>query len=113
MSNHREGEHTIEMVGVVMDFHGGDEASIDELAGVLAQYVVRVRGEPGCRTADLWHSATTTGRFTVVEKWTSADHQRHHFDAESTIVFAQHVMALVDSPPRIDLLDPISAHDLT
>ncbi len=95
-----------------LDFYGAIKTPTDELAQVLAQYVVAVRGEPGCRTADLRHSATTTGRFTVVEKWTSAADQQRHFDTESTVAFAQRVMALVASPSRIDLLDPISVHDL-
>jgi quinol monooxygenase YgiN len=48
----------------------------------------------------------------VVEKWQSAEHQRAHFDSHDMVEMANGCRGLLTGPPDIDLLDPISAHDL-
>jgi quinol monooxygenase YgiN len=84
----------------------------DELAGVLARYVVLTRNEPGCRNVDLLTSATESGQFLVIEKWDSPELARAHLDTELMTDMARSVVPLLAGKPRIDLLDTISAHDL-
>ncbi len=84
----------------------------DDLAAVLARYVVLTRGEPGCRNVDLLGSATESGRFLVIEKWDSASDARAHLDTELMTGMASAAVPLLAAKPRIDLLDTISAHDL-
>ena len=84
----------------------------DELAAVLARYVVLTRREPECRNVDLLASATESGRFLVIEKWDSPDAARMHLDTELMTDMAQAAVPLLAAKPRIDLLDTISAHDL-
>ena len=101
----------VELVVVTMAFEAtpvGDE----RLRQLLAKYVVLARDEPGCRNIDLVASATHANRYLVVEKWESADHQRAHFDASPMVELAEGCRGLLAAPPRIDLHDPISAHDL-
>ena len=90
-----------------------DAADADRLAPVLAKYVVLSRGEPGCRNIDLCGSVTTPGRFVVIEKWESAEAQRAHFDAPGMVGMAEACAGLLERPPQIDLLEGMSAHDLT
>jgi quinol monooxygenase YgiN len=90
-----------------------DAAEPERLAAVLAKYVVVARGEPGCRNIDLTASISRPGRFVIVEKWESPEAQRAHFDAPSMVEMAESCRHLLTRPPEIDLLDPISAHDLT
>jgi quinol monooxygenase YgiN len=85
---------------------------VDELAAVLARYVVLTRREPACRNVDLLASATESGRFLVIEKWDSPDAARAHLDTELMTGMAQAAVPLLAGRPRIDLLDTISAHDL-
>jgi quinol monooxygenase YgiN len=82
------------------------------LAAVLAKYVVLARGAPGCRNIDLTASISRPGRFVVIEKWESADAQRAHFDSAEMVEMAEACKGLLERAPEIDLLDPISAHDL-
>ena len=84
----------------------------DELAAVLARYVVLTRREPGCRNVDLLASATESGQFLVIQKWDSPDAARAHLDTELMTDMAQAAVPLLAAKPRIDLLDTISAHDL-
>jgi len=84
----------------------------DELAAVLARYVVLTRRAPECRNVDLLASATESGRFLVIQKWDSPDAARAHLDTELMTDMAQAAVPLLAAKPRIDLLDTISAHDL-
>jgi quinol monooxygenase YgiN len=84
----------------------------DDLAAVLARYVVLTRGEPGCRNVDLLSSATESGRFLVIEKWDSPAAARSHLDTELMTGMAAAAVPLLAERPTIDLLDTISAHDL-
>jgi quinol monooxygenase YgiN len=89
-----------------------DASEPETLAAVLAKYVVVSRGAPGCRNIDLTASISRPGRFVVIEKWESPDVQRAHFDSPEMIEMAEACQGLLTRPPEIDLLDPISAHDL-
>lgn len=99
----------VELTMVTMVF---DAAEPDGLVPVLAKYVVLSRGHPGCRNIDLCASATSPGRFVVVEKWESPDAQRAHFDSPEMVEMAKACTGLLSRPPVIDLLETISAHDL-
>ncbi|MBK9180237.1 MAG: antibiotic biosynthesis monooxygenase [Acidimicrobiales bacterium] len=89
-----------------------DTADPGALAGVLSRYVVLSRAEPGCRNIDLAVSATVPGRFVVVEKWETPTARRAHLDGETMVAMAEACRGLLTRPPAIDLLEPISAHDL-
>jgi quinol monooxygenase YgiN len=89
-----------------------DTSSPERLIAVLSNYVVRCRGEAGCRNVDLCASATTPGRFVVIQKWESADAQRAHFDSPVMVEMAKAASPVLEGPPAIDLLDGLSAHDL-
>jgi quinol monooxygenase YgiN len=85
---------------------------VDELAAVLARYVVLTRREPACRNVDLLASATERGRFVVIQKWDSPDAARAHLDTPLMVDMAEAAVPLLAGKPRVDLLDTISAHDL-
>ena len=97
------------MVVVTMTFDAADD---DRLRPLLAKYVVMARDEPGCLNIDLLASATTPSRYVVVAKWDSPEAQRAHFDAPVMVELAEGCRGILRRPPQIDLLDPISAHDL-
>lgn len=99
----------LELVVVTMTFDAADD---EKLRPLLAKYVVMARDEPGARNIDLLASATVAGRYVVVAKWESADAQRAHFDAPTMVELAEGCRGILTQPPAIDLLDPISAHDL-
>jgi quinol monooxygenase YgiN len=82
------------------------------LEAALAAYVVASRGHPGCRNIDLCVSETRPGHYLVVQKWDSPEAQRAHFDSPEMVEFAEACRGLVSEPPEIDLLAPVSAHDL-
>lgn len=82
------------------------------LQPILAKYVVLSRGHPGCRNIDLCASATTPGRFLIIQKWDDPDSQRAHFDSPEMVEMASACRGLLAHPPTIDLYEPISAHDL-
>lgn len=84
-----------------------------ELAAVLARYVVLTRGEASCINVDLLTSATQRGRFVVIEKWESAEAARAHLDTSLMLDMAAAAVPLLAEKPAIDLLDAISAHDLS
>jgi quinol monooxygenase YgiN len=94
----------------IFDARAGAE---EQLAGVLARYVVLARGEDGCRNIDLVASTTQRGRFVVIQKWDSPDSARAHLDGEAMTTMAREAVDLLAQRPDIDLHDPISAHDLT
>ncbi len=100
----------VDLVVVTMTF---DAADPEGLAGVLATYVVLTRGAEGCRNVDLCASATRPGRFVVIEKWASREAQRAHLDAPVTVEMAEGCRGKLVAPPELDLLDAVSAHDLT
>lgn len=89
-----------------------DAADPDRLLPVLANYVVMSRGHPGCRNIDLAASATTPGRFVIVQKWSSPADQQRHFDSDEMVAMATACAGLLRHAPAIDLLDALSAHDL-
>jgi quinol monooxygenase YgiN len=99
----------VELTMVTMVFDSSDS---EALQSILAKYVVLSRGHPGCRNIDLCASATTPGRFVIVEKWDSPTAQRAHFDSDDMVEMATACTGLLTRPPVIDLLESISAHDL-
>jgi quinol monooxygenase YgiN len=100
----------IELTMVTMTFDASDPAA---LQAVLARYVVLSRGHRGCRNIDFALSTTHPDRFVLVQKWESPADQRAHFDSAEMVEMARAAVALLRSPPEIDLLEPISAHDLS
>lgn len=99
----------VELTIVTMVF---DSAEPERLQSILAKYVVLSRGHDGCRNIDLCASATSPGRFVIIEKWESPDTQRAHFDSSAMVEMANACNGLLSQPPQIDLLEGISAHDL-
>ena len=98
-----------ELTLVTLVFDAADGAG---LAAVLAKYVVLTRMEAGCRNVDLCASATAPNRFVVIEKWESPAAQRAHFDSPVMVDMARSCTGLLTTPPEIDLLEALSAHDL-
>ena len=99
----------VDLTMVTMVFDATDP---DRLQSVLARYVVLSRGHEGCRNIDLAMSTTQPNRFVIIQKWDHPDHQRAHFDSPDMVAMADGCTGLLASAPSIDLLDPISAHDL-
>ena len=97
------------MVVVTMTFDAADDVRLRPL---LAKYTVMARDEPGCLNLDLLASATSPGRYVLISKWSSPEAQRAHFDAPVMVELAEGCRGLLTKPPQLDLLDPISAHDL-
>jgi quinol monooxygenase YgiN len=89
-----------------------DAADADRLLSILSKYVVMSRGHRGCRNIDLVASATKPGRFLVIQKWESAADQQAHFDSPTMVEMAESCRGVLARAPAIDLLEPISAHDL-
>ena len=100
----------IELTIVTMVFEASDVAP---LLSVLARYVVLSRTHEGCRNIDLCASVTVPGRVVVVQKWATPDAQRAHFDSPDMVRMAEEVGPLLTGAPSIDLLEPVSAHDLS
>jgi len=106
----REAPDTeVDLTMVTMTF---DAADPGRLQSVLARYVVLSRGHQGCRNIDLALSSTVPDRFVIVQKWESPEAQRRHFDSDDMVQMAASCAGLLAGAPSIDLLDPISAHDL-
>jgi quinol monooxygenase YgiN len=99
----------VDLTMVTMTFDASDP---ERLQSVLAKYVVVSRGHPGCRNIDLAMSSTKPHRFVIVQKWESPEAQRAHFDSAEMVTMAEGCEGLLVAPPEIDLLDPISVHDL-
>jgi len=99
----------VDLTIVTMQFDASDP---ERLVSVLANYVVMSRGHPGCRNIDLAASVTHPGRFVIVEKWASPADQQRHFDSDEMVTMARSCAGLLASPPLIDLLEGVSAHDL-
>ncbi len=99
----------VELTMVTLTF---DATDASRLQSVLARYVVVSRGHPGCRNIDFAMSATTPDRFVIVQKWESPEAQRAHFDSPDMVEMAGSCVGILAAPPQIDLLEPISAHDL-
>lgn len=100
----------VELTMVTMSFAAADP---DRLLGVLSKYVVVSRQQPGCRNIDLCTSVTTPNRFVIIEKWESPAAQQTHFDSAEMVEMAKACDGLLTSAPDIDLLEGLSAHDLT
>ena len=99
----------IEPVMVILGFRTDRP---DELAAILARYVVLSRGQPGCRNIDYVASVTDPGRLMIVEKWESMQSQRAHFDSDEMVAMANEAVPLLSTEPDIDLFEGISMHDL-
>jgi quinol monooxygenase YgiN len=99
----------LDLTLVTMVFDASDP---ERLLSVLARYTVVSRGHEGCRNIDLAASATVPGRFVLIEKWETPADQQRHFDSAEMIAMAEACTGILDRPPQIDLLEPISAHDL-
>lgn len=84
----------------------------DDLGAALARYVVLARRSDGCLNIDLGASIEADGRFVVVEKWHDAAAQRAHYGSALLSELAADTQPLLAQPPRLDLCDAISAHDL-
>jgi quinol monooxygenase YgiN len=106
---HHGGSEGIELTIVTMTF---DTSDPEALSGLLATYVLLTRTQPGCRNVDLATSVTRPERFVVIQKWDSPEAQQAHFDSEAMVTMAEACRGLLARPPEIDLLEPISAHDL-
>ncbi len=89
-----------------------DATDVDQLLKILAKYVVLTRGHPGCRNVDLTRSFTRADRYVVIQKWESPAAQAAHFDSADMIEMARACDGMLASPPSIDLLEGVSAHDL-
>ncbi len=100
----------VDLTLVTMAF---DAADPDRLLSVLSKYVVVSRGHEGCRNIDLAASATVPGRFVLIEKWETPADQQRHFDSDEMIEMAASCEGILSRAPQIDLLEPISAHDLS
>lgn len=101
----------IELAVLQGAFDANDGAE-ERLAAALSRYVVLTRHEPGCRNVDLLASATTLGRFVVIEKWDHPELVQAHLDSPLMVDMANEVVPLLAAKPVIDLLETISAHDL-
>jgi quinol monooxygenase YgiN len=99
----------VDLTMVTMVF---DALDPERLQAVLARYVVLSRGHHGCRNIDLAMSTTQTNRFVIVQKWERPEDQQAHFDSADMVTMAESCEGLLSGPPQIDLLEPISAHDL-
>ena len=84
----------------------------EQLLPVLSKYVVMSRGHDGCRNMDFSASMTAPGRFVIAQKWESPEAQQAHFDSTTMVEMAEACQGLLREAPDIDLLAPISAHDL-
>ncbi|MDP1818809.1 MAG: antibiotic biosynthesis monooxygenase [Acidimicrobiales bacterium] len=103
------GAREVDLTMVTMAF---DAVDPEALQAVLARYVVVSRGHPGCRNIDLALSTTRPNRFVILQKWEQPEDQQRHFDSADMVQMATGCEGLLAEPPQIDLLDPISAHDL-
>jgi len=99
----------VDLTMVTMSFDAVDPG---RLQSVLARYVVLSRGHAGCRNIDLAMSSTRPNRFVIVQKWERPEDQQAHFDSADMVTMAEGCVGLLASAPAIDLLDPISVHDL-
>lgn len=104
-----QGGDDLELIIVTLTL---DAADAESLLPILAKYVVLTRRQPGCRNVDLAASVTTMSRFVIVQKWDTPDAQRAHFDSPDMIEMAEACRGLLTAPPAVDLLEPITAHDL-
>jgi quinol monooxygenase YgiN len=98
-----------ELAIVTLRFDASDNAG---LLAVLSKYVVLTRMQDGCRNVDLCSSVTVPGRHLVVQKWSTPQQQRAHFDSAVMVDMATSCVGLLAAPPEIDLWDATSAHDL-
>ena len=85
----------------------------DDLMAHLVRYVVVSRSEPGCRNIDLCASVTSRGRVVVIEKWATPAAQQAHADGAALLALATAARQMGTARPTLDLLEGLSAHDLT
>jgi quinol monooxygenase YgiN len=101
----------LEIAVLTATFDARPEA-VEALAGTLARYVVMTRHEPECRNVDLVTSLTHSGRFLVIEKWSSAAAVQAHLHSPVMTQMAREALPALAQAPVLDLFDTISAHDL-
>jgi quinol monooxygenase YgiN len=89
------------------------ERVTDELLAHIVRYVVMSRGAPGCRNIDLCSSVTVDGRVVIIEKWATREAQRAHMDSDAMVALAVAARDLGAARPALDLLEGLSAYDLT
>jgi quinol monooxygenase YgiN len=99
----------VELTVVTMAF---DAADPERLLAVLSKYVVLSRMQAGCRNIDLCGSVTTERRYLIIQKWDSPASQRAHFDSAEMVEMAEACRGILTGPPRIELYEGVSAHDL-
>lgn len=102
-------EFETEVAVVTLRFVASD---VDAVAASLARYVITSRGHDGCINIDLCRSSAESNIFVILEKWTTPITQRAHFDSPDMVRMATDMRGVLQAPPTIELLDPISAHDL-
>src|SRR5262245_21017312 len=100
----------IAVLTAVFDARPGSE---EVLLGALSRYVVLTRQQGSCRNVDLVASITRAGRFVVIEKWDSSAAVQAHLDSPLMTEMAHAVVAALASKPEIDMLESISAYDLS
>ena len=97
----------------------GRDAVAAHIAGIFERWpTLRFRGRGQRAGHDFvvseWTaSATHPDRYLVIQKWESPEAQRAHFDSALMVGFAEDCRGLLAGPPRIDLHDAISAHDVS
>jgi quinol monooxygenase YgiN len=99
----------VELTIVTLRFAAHDP---ETLSAILANYVVAARAESGCRNIDFCVSANDEREFVLIQKWASPRDQQAHFNSPVMIDMATSCSGLLRHAPTIELLDPISAHDL-
>lgn len=104
-----EARREVELTIVTMELRS---TSAEKLMPILAKYIVVSRGHAGCRNIDLCVSVANPSKFVIIQKWDSIESQREHFDSPAMVEMAKACAGLLTSPPDIDLLEGISAHDL-
>lgn len=108
LPNNEEADE-IEPIMVTLEFRTDKP---DAMLDVLSKYVVLCRSQSGCRNVDLVASMTSPGRFLIVQKWESAEHQATHFDSPTMVEMATACTGLLTQPPDIDLHEAVTMHDL-
>lgn len=67
---------------IVVEFDVKPDKADAFAAMFTAEFEPRSRAEAGCELYELWRSAETPARMTVVEKWTTKAHHDAHLAAD-------------------------------
>ncbi len=101
---------SVDLTVVIIRLDASDRALV---ASALSLYIVETRRQPGNRNVDLCVSAAVPSVFVVIEKWTSTEAHQTHFDSVLTSNLAEACRGALRSAPIFDVLESISAHDLS